>query len=596
MPISTSTNKVKYDCDGSTTTFPFTFAISELGDIVVYLMDSDGAVTTLTVDVDYTVSSSDYMAGGNVETTTAYASGNTLIVFRSPSKVQSTDWVDGDALPAASIEDAVDKLTMQVQELYDIVGRCLRVPPSDDSIPDLPSAANRASKYVACDSEGDPTLTSVIEEGEVSISAFAETLLDDANAAAARTTLGEYDLIIDSNEDLALLENGAGGTYARVLVKAGTYTTAINLDLDDHNVQLFEGETDGTQITFSSSTGDKITMGIISTVRKFKLYSSGANSGTDFMINGNQGSRAFVEDVWHGSTNATPISGIIQVYGGIRNCYAHELKYGYYDCYNLSHCKAMGCYTAGYYACKRLTGCWSDTVEESTSLKHFSGCEYLTGCLAQRGAFEGTDQGFYDCDYLSGCKADAVGDDGFDTCNYIASCEAHAVNADGFSGCASLTSCFANDCIDDGFNSCSRLSACIAFSCGGSGYKSCSNMTACNSSDNTAADTDNAEPILTKIVGFTAWNMDTTATLAVAHGCTLADIRRVTVKLFNNAGTAVYECPTPSTDDLALDLSMTSIGATNVNLRRRASPGIFDAAGFNAAYGYLLIDYIAAGQ
>jgi hypothetical protein len=121
-------------------------------------------------------------------------------------------------------------------------------------------------------------------------------------------------------------------------------------------------------------------------------------------------------------------------------------------------------------------------------------------------------------------------------------------------------------------------------------------MTACNSSDNTAADTDNAEPILTKIVGFTAWNMDTTATLAIAHGCTLADIRRVTVKLFNNAGTAVYECPTPSTDDLALDLSMTSIDATNVNLRRRASPGIFDAAGFNAAYGYLLIDYIAAGQ
>lgn len=599
MPVSTQTTKNSYVGDDATTEFPFTFAIKTDSELLVNILRASNEIDTLILDTDYYVQSTagNYDDGGTCVLTSPLETGDTLYLSRQMTITQPVDLYEGGNLPAQTVEDMVDRLTIMVQEIYEKVNRSFKGPITDglDLSSELPVASLRANKYLKFNADGEPSAVESIEPGSATISAFAETILDDTSANAARVTLGDYDLVIGSAGDFALLENGAGGTYARVLVKAGTYTTSVNLDLNDHNVQVFEGETLATQITFSSASGNKITMEPTSVIRRMKLISSGANSGTDYIINGANGARTYVEEVHLESSNVTPVGGMTGVLGGAKYCLAKELDRGFSQCYNLSHCEAQNCVTYGFYLCYELAVCDSTTSDTVTTLQHFSSCYRMSACRAYRASRTGTDVGFMSCENLVACYASLTGSKGFSNSYDLAGCSASACGTDGFYSCSELSACRSTGHLGDGFESCSRLTSCFAQSNTGSGFKSCTNMAACDSNTNVAADTANSEPIIRKIVGFTAWNMDTTATLAIAHGCTLADIRAVKVVLFNNGGTAVYDCPTPSSDDLALDLSMTSIDATNINLRRRATPGIFDAAGFNAAYGYVVIDYIAAG-
>jgi hypothetical protein len=120
----------------------------------------------------------------------APASGVQWTILRSTARTQLTDYVSNDAFPAETHERALDRLTAQVQEVERDAARSLVVPATDTggSLV-IPTSTARANTYLAFDASGNPVASAAAIGGAV-VTPFMATVLDDANATAAQTTLG----------------------------------------------------------------------------------------------------------------------------------------------------------------------------------------------------------------------------------------------------------------------------------------------------------------------------------------------------------------------------------------------------------------------
>jgi hypothetical protein len=161
MTVSSSTNRVSYAGNGSTTVFPYTYKIFDEDDLTVILRAANGTETVQTITSQYTVSGVGDAGGGNVTMLTAPASGTTLVILREQDLVQELDIVPNDPFPADSLEGALDKLTFMVQQHEETLGRTIKasrtntIAGSEFTI----SAADRANKVFAFDGSGDVSIT-----------------------------------------------------------------------------------------------------------------------------------------------------------------------------------------------------------------------------------------------------------------------------------------------------------------------------------------------------------------------------------------------------------------------------------------------------
>lgn len=197
--IQSTVNRVVYLGDGVTTGFAFPTAFLSTSDLKVWLQDSaTGAmIGQLTLDTNYTLEGSvdavgRYINGATVRTTVTYTSAFNIIIFQDPDVSQLVDLRDNGLLPVEQqIELPLDRLTIIAQRTKSLVLRTLRQPESDSAdIAELPSKVTRASKFAAYDSNGNPIAAAGTSANLTPVSAFVDTLLDDADAATARATLG----------------------------------------------------------------------------------------------------------------------------------------------------------------------------------------------------------------------------------------------------------------------------------------------------------------------------------------------------------------------------------------------------------------------
>lgn len=189
MTVSSTTTKRSASGDGSNDTFSYNFKIFDDDDITVIIRtDSTGAETTKTKTTHYTVTGVGSASGGNVVFTSGNipASGETVVLLRTTARTQLTDYVANDPFPAATHEDALDKLTFIVQELEEEIGRAIKLSKTNviATAEFTVGASDRANKTLSFDSSGDLTVT----EGKVdTVTASASALSAGATPTASAT-------------------------------------------------------------------------------------------------------------------------------------------------------------------------------------------------------------------------------------------------------------------------------------------------------------------------------------------------------------------------------------------------------------------------
>jgi len=191
MTVSSTSNRKTYTGDDVTVAFatsPVVFF--DETDLEVYLVTTaTGASVQKTLTTDYTVSGGSGSTG-TVTMLTAPASTETLVILRVLPITQADDFINNDLNDAEVLEDRLDKMTMVMQQLDETNGRAIRLESTETpttALTELPF--DRASKYLGFGASKE--LVALAAPTDTALTtAYAETLLDDADAAAARVTLG----------------------------------------------------------------------------------------------------------------------------------------------------------------------------------------------------------------------------------------------------------------------------------------------------------------------------------------------------------------------------------------------------------------------
>ena len=160
MTISTTTNKISFTGNNSTTVFAYNFKILADADLQVY---EAGVLKSLSTH--YTVSGAGDAGGGNVTFGSAPASSASVVIVRNMVQTQQVDYVANDPFPAETHEGALDRLTLIAQDVSKDVEGAFRFA---DTVTDAgaitvdKSAADRANKLLAFDASGGLSATQEI--------------------------------------------------------------------------------------------------------------------------------------------------------------------------------------------------------------------------------------------------------------------------------------------------------------------------------------------------------------------------------------------------------------------------------------------------
>lgn len=253
--LETTANRISYTGSGTTGPFSFPYYFLEDNDLtVIKVTIATGAESTLTLTTDYTVSGAGEAAGGSVTLVASLSSAYKLVILRDPDVLQSTAYPRNDPFPSATHERVVDKLTMLVQRLKDRMDRSIRLSDGDTSGISVELSGLDAGEVVRVNADGTALEGAVPTDMDLAlVSAFVETLLDDADASAFLTTLGVSTFAKTLLDDASAA--AARSTLQLEAIRADI-ASATTLDLDatlTHSLNV-TGTTATTGITLADGS------------------------------------------------------------------------------------------------------------------------------------------------------------------------------------------------------------------------------------------------------------------------------------------------------------------------------------------------------
>jgi len=184
MTVESATVSNSYTGNGTTKDFSYTFRVFKSTDIVV---THDGVTVS---SANYTVTGVGSVSGGLVQHLAAPASAVKIVVKRVLPRTQLVDLVVNAAEPSESVEEIGDRAMMLLQEVEALITTKVLKLADNSALSGITFPDPGASKFIRWNAAGTALeVVSAIPAGSVAFSAFGESLVDDADATAARTTL-----------------------------------------------------------------------------------------------------------------------------------------------------------------------------------------------------------------------------------------------------------------------------------------------------------------------------------------------------------------------------------------------------------------------
>lgn len=141
---------------GLLVSYPFAFKIFQAADLLIQQTDTSGNLTQWTLGGNYTVvlnADQNVSPGGTITPLVALPAGYVLNVTSAVALTQGASLTNAGGFFPKTIEDALDRLTILIQQGLGSFGSTIRVP-DIGGVPALPGPAGRANTFLGFDVNG----------------------------------------------------------------------------------------------------------------------------------------------------------------------------------------------------------------------------------------------------------------------------------------------------------------------------------------------------------------------------------------------------------------------------------------------------------
>ncbi len=218
VKINGTPPRIQYVADGQNTIFEFPFAIFKESNLRVYL-GSD-----IQSETDYSVEIDEIHSCGKVTFNRPPLNGTIITLLRNLQIERTTDFQEGGALRAKTLNDELDYQIACQQQIADNLNRSMVLPPyAADIDVDLTLPLPKAGKAIVWNSEGTN-----LENSTVSVNALEATLNEYKTIAenAANTAISKA---TEADESAGIAIQKA----SEALAAASEYSTKANKDMDN---------------------------------------------------------------------------------------------------------------------------------------------------------------------------------------------------------------------------------------------------------------------------------------------------------------------------------------------------------------------------
>ena len=240
MTINSSTRIAgPYTGNGSTTAFPFSFKVFSTAEVTVVQTNLSLVETTLTLGTNYTVAlnaNQNSNPGGTVNMVSAPASGFLITLTSSLGYTQTLDLTNQGGFYPSTINDALDRATIQIQQLNEQVGRSVKVnisssvSPADliNTIISSAASATTSATNAATSASNAATSATSASGSATSASTSASTATTQASAASTSATNAAASASTATTQAALATTNGAAQVALATTQATNANTSATN--------------------------------------------------------------------------------------------------------------------------------------------------------------------------------------------------------------------------------------------------------------------------------------------------------------------------------------------------------------------------------